>query len=112
MVVDDNSDAAEMLTALLGHMGFRVAAAADGPSALETARVFEPDVALLDLGLPLYGRYELAERLRSLPGIGKGLRLVALTGYGLVGDRQRSRAAGFDEHLVKLLCSGISSGQF
>jgi len=53
MVVDDNSDAAEMLTALLEHMGFRVAAAADGPSALETARVFEPDVALLDLGLPV-----------------------------------------------------------
>ena len=90
-----------MLTALLEQMGFTVAAAADGPSALETARVFEPDVALLDLGFPVMDGYELAERLRGLPGKGKGLRLVALTGYGLAGDRQRSRAAGFDEHLVK-----------
>ena len=60
-----------MLTALLEQMGFTVAAAADGPSALETARVFEPDVALLDLGLPVMDGYELAERLRGLPGKGR-----------------------------------------
>ena len=61
---------------------------------------FRPDVALLDIGLPVMDGYELANRLRDLPGL-TGMRLVAVTGYGQETDHQRSRAAGFDRHLVK-----------
>jgi hypothetical protein len=60
----------------------------------------KPTVALLDIGLPVMDGYELARRLRELPGL-EQLRLIALTGYGQPSDRERSRAAGFDEHLVK-----------
>jgi len=100
LVVDDNEDAAEMLYEALGAKGHQVRVAYDGPSAVRVAEAFTPDVAFLDIGLPVMDGYELAGRLRQLPGLAT-LRLVALTGYGQDSDRQKSREAGFDHHLVK-----------
>ncbi len=101
MVVDDNDDAVEMLRLGLEGLNYRVEIARDGPTALECARAFVPDIALLDIGLPGMDGYELARRLRELRGGGDHLRLVAVTGYGQDADRQRSARAGFERHLVK-----------
>ncbi len=100
LVVDDNLDAAEMLAEWLGTIGHGVRVAADGPTALEVAADFQPDVALLDIGLPVMDGYEVARRLRTLPGCAQ-TRLIALTGYGQESDHDRSRRAGFEDHLVK-----------
>ena len=100
LVVDDNEDAAEVLSQTLQHLGYTVRAAHDGPSALAALAFFQPDVALLDIGLPVMDGYELARRLRDLPELA-GLRLVAITGYGQESDRERAQLAGFDEHLTK-----------
>ena len=100
LVVDDNLDAAEMLAEWLGAIGHGVRVAADGPTALEIAAEFKPDVALLDIGLPVMDGYEVARRLREQPGCAK-IRLIALTGYGQESDHDRSRRAGFEDHLVK-----------
>jgi PAS domain S-box-containing protein len=100
LIVDDNVDAAEMLGEALGAFGHVVSVAADGPSALELAAKAPPEVALLDIGLPVMDGYEVARRLREIPGC-KRTRLIALTGYGQESDRERSRQAGFDQHLVK-----------
>lgn len=100
LVVDDNADARELLgeaLRLLGH----VAHAAAGPrAALALAPRVQPQVALLDIGLPEMDGYQLGRRLRGVPGL-EHLPLVALTGYGQPRDRQRSQAAGFFAHLVK-----------
>jgi CheY-like chemotaxis protein len=100
LVVDDNQDAAITLATLLELSGYRTRTAHDGLQALEMARGFAPQVCLLDIGLPLLGGHELAERLRGEPG-GADLVLVALTGWGCAPDRAASQAAGFDAHLVK-----------
>jgi len=100
LVVDDNQDAAEGLAALLETFGYTTAVAYDGPAALRAAEEVRPAVALLDIGLPGMDGYELARRLRELPGMER-LPLVAVTGYGQDADKQRSKAAGFDVHLVK-----------
>jgi signal transduction histidine kinase/ActR/RegA family two-component response regulator len=100
LIVDDNRDAAVVLEEALGELGHVTRSAFDAPSALCVARDFGPDVALLDIGLPVMDGYELARRLRDLPGM-SGIRLVAVTGYGQDADRARSRDAGFYEHLVK-----------
>jgi len=100
LIVDDNTDAADTLAELLQMQGHQTCAAYSGREALERVLSFEPDVALLDIGLPQMDGYELAERLRSLPRL-QGIRLIALTGYGQTEDRQRGQAAGFDDHLVK-----------
>ncbi|MCU1385097.1 MAG: hypothetical protein JWL71_3794 [Acidobacteria bacterium] len=100
LVVDDNEDAADMLIAALTLKGHETRVAHDGPGALRVCEEFRPDVALLDIGLPVMDGYELAERLQSAPGMER-LRLIAVTGYGQDTDRRRSRAAGFDRHLVK-----------
>src|SRR5205823_5296868 len=92
---------AELLSESLLALGHQTRVAYDGPSALETAAEFDPDVALLDIGLPVMDGYELARRLRVGKWVKKDLRLVALTGYGQDSDRSRSAAAGFDDHLVK-----------
>lgn len=98
LVVDDNRDAAELLGEVLAAQGHEVRVAHTGPEALQVVRAFTPDAALLDLGLPVMDGFELGQLLRSqLPQI----RLVALTGYGQPNDRVRTRAAGFDAHLVK-----------
>ncbi len=98
LVVDDNIDAAQTLAFVLREVGHEVAVAHDGPTALEAAESFEPDVAILDIGLPVMDGYELARKLRMFA---KAPRLVALTGYGQPQDKSRSAAAGFDYHLLK-----------
>ena len=100
LIVDDNVDAAEILAESLRMLGYNPRMATDGPSALEVSRVFRPEVAILDIGLPVMDGYELAGRLRAQLD-GAELRLIALTGYGQDADRNRSFAAGFDEHFVK-----------
>jgi signal transduction histidine kinase/DNA-binding response OmpR family regulator len=100
LVVDDNRDAAELLADSLRALGHTARVAVDGPSAVQAAGEFRPDVALLDLGLPVMDGFELAHRLKARPGLAH-LQLVAITGYGQESDRQRTREAGFDAHLVK-----------
>ena len=100
LVVDDNEDSADMLAEALKAKGHQTRIAHDAPDALRVAEGFRPDIAFLDIGLPVMDGYELAARLRELPGLA-GIRLIALTGYGQESDRQRTRAAGFAHHLVK-----------
>ncbi len=100
LVVDDNADVLEMMVRSLEMLGHHPHAAADGPAALDLAPKVHPKLALIDLGLPGIDGYELARRLRDVPGLGR-LRLVAVTGYGQLSDRERTKAAGFDAHLVK-----------
>lgn len=103
LVVDDNPDVATALAMLLNLLGYAVETAASGPEALETARRQRPRVAMLDIGIPGMDGLELARRLRAeYPDPGE-LLLVALTGLGHEQARERSLAAGFDEHLVKPL---------
>lgn len=89
-----------MLAKILGELGHDVRVAHDGRRALATVEAWTPDVALLDIGLPDIDGYELARRLAALPGLAE-LRTIAVTGYGQDSDREKSRAAGFTEHLVK-----------
>ncbi len=100
LVVDDNVDAAELLAESVRLMGHVAQAAYDGPAALRIAARFRPDLALLDIGLPVMDGYELARHLRELPGL-EALRLVAVTGYLQEADRRHTTAAGFARHLVK-----------
>ena len=100
LVVDDNADAREALRLLLEDEGHDVRIAGDGPSALESAARFPPEVVLLDIGLPGMDGYEVARALRSVPGSEHAL-IVAVSGYGQAEDRERSRIAGFDLHLLK-----------
>jgi signal transduction histidine kinase len=100
LIVDDNEDAADMLDVALRGMGHTTRTAHDGPSAIEAARQFAPDVALLDIGLPIMDGYEVARQMRAIFG-DRTPKLVAITGYGQQSDRVRSRDAGFDCHLVK-----------
>ena len=101
MVVDDNADAAETLALLLDMLGHEVRTASDGASALALATgAWRPDIVFLDIGMPGMNGYELAGRLRALPGWRETL-LVALTGWGAESDRARSLAAGIDVHLTK-----------
>ena len=100
LVVDDNVDSAEILARLLRRSGHDVRTAYTGPTALEAAADYLPDVVLLDIGLPGMNGYEVARRLRQDPQL-KGVRLVAMTGYGQEADSQLAREAGFDTHLVK-----------
>jgi signal transduction histidine kinase/ActR/RegA family two-component response regulator len=103
LVVDDNRDAATGLAEVLKSLGHEVQVAYDGPSALAIEASFEPDLLLLDLGLPEMDGYEVARRLREQTKRKKRPVLVAVTGWGQQEDRSRSRAAGFDAHLVKPL---------
>jgi PAS domain S-box-containing protein len=100
LLVEDNVDSAEMMSFLLELNGHEVRTAHDGAEALEAARVFEPQVVLCDIGLPGMNGYEVAARLREQPAL-KQTSLIALTGYGQEDARLRSKAAGFDYHLVK-----------
>ncbi len=100
LVVDDNQDAAEMLALLLGLQGHTVRTAHDAEAALQQVHERLPEVALLDIGLPGMDGHALCRAIRALPG-GAGVRIIAVSGWGQEQDRQRSREAGFDEHLVK-----------
>ena len=99
LVVDDNQDAADLIAEALRTVGFEVAVAHDGPSALEAAARLHPEVALLDIGLPLMDGYELARRLRQQED--GAIQLIAITGYGQDSDRARTRELGFAHHFVK-----------
>ncbi len=100
LVVEDNADAAEMLAIILRMEGHHVKAVHDGSAAWRLALEWNPEVVLLDIGLPGMDGYEVARRFKHEPGL-SGMTLVALTGYGQEEDRQRARKAGFDYHLVK-----------
>lgn len=100
LVVDDNDDAADMLTYMLTSWGHIARPAYDGVSALDTAEIFRPDVVLLDLGLPGLDGYAVAERLRARPWAA-AVPIFAVTGLGQDEDRARTRAAGFRGHFVK-----------
>ena len=100
MIVDDNVDAAEMLTLLLEASGHRVLVAHTAVEALAIVREARPVALFLDIGLPDIDGYELARRLREIPQTAASL-LVAVTGYGHSSDKERALQAGFDHHLVK-----------
>jgi CheY-like chemotaxis protein len=105
LIVDDNPDAAAMLAAALAKAGHEVRTVGDGPSALALVETYRPDIALLDIGLPVIDGYELAGLLRRIPSLAD-ICIVALTGYAEDGDRQRSLASGFNEHFAKPLPLG------
>ena len=100
LIVDDSADGAESLAMLLQAGGYETHQAYDGLEAIEAAARLRPDAVLLDIGLPKLNGYEACRRIREQPW-GKDLLLVALTGWGTEEDRNRSREAGFNAHLVK-----------
>jgi signal transduction histidine kinase/CheY-like chemotaxis protein len=100
LIVDDNVDAAMLLAELLRALGHDPIIAHDGPGALGSVSSNQPQLAILDIGLPGMDGYELAKQLHSVPGL-EHVPVVALTGYGQPSDRDRSLAAGFEDHLVK-----------
>ncbi|MGJ7917267.1 ATP-binding protein [Massilia sp. LXY-6] len=100
LVVDDNRDAAETLSALLAIMGHTAPVAADGHQAVRMIASLRPHVVFLDIGMPGMSGYEVAQAVRADPQC-DGVRLVALTGWGGAADRARTSAAGFDAHLTK-----------
>ena len=100
MLVDDNEDAAELMAEALRTLGHEVRVEWDGPSAVNAVPRFAPQVALLDIGLPVMDGYQLARQLREQYSR-SALFLIAVTGYGQESDRTRAREAGFDAHLVK-----------
>jgi signal transduction histidine kinase len=100
LVIDDNVDAAQLLADLLAASGYRTLAAHDGPSALQVARSFQPQIAVVDIGLPVMDGFELARHLLA-PTTANAIKLIALTGYGQAQDRVKTAAAGFAAHLVK-----------
>jgi CheY-like chemotaxis protein len=105
LIVDDNVDAAATLNVLLSSLGYETQVATTGIEALNHAPEFKPDVVLLDIGLPGMDGYEVARRLRTLVPH-RPVKIVAVTGWGQEADRQRSREAGIDVHLVKPIDSG------
>ena len=97
-VVDDNPDALASMRSMLELAGHRVSTAADGHAGLALVLDEQPDIALVDIGLPGIDGYEIARRCRSAGYRG---RMIALSGYGLAHDLKRSASEGFDAHLVK-----------
>lgn len=100
LIVEDDDDSREMLAELVTMLGCRALRAGDAAQALRHAQDSEPDLALVDIGLPEVDGYEVARRLRAQPS-GKHMRLVALTGYSDVAVREEAIAAGFDDFVVK-----------
>ena len=100
LVVDDNVDAADTLEALFGMDGFEVSTAYDGLAAVAAAKARQPDVIVMDIGMPGMDGYDAARMIRQEPGAEKIL-LIALTGWGQSTDKKRASLAGFDHHLVK-----------
>ncbi len=99
LVVDDNADAAEMLGEMLALSGYEVRIETDARRTVTAVEAFQPQVTILDLGMPDMSGYEVAELLRST--LSAPPALIALTGYGQPGDRRRTEASGFSAHLVK-----------
>jgi CheY-like chemotaxis protein len=100
VLVEDQADARRMLQLLLDSEGVTVYAAQDGQEGVALIERLQPDLALVDLGLPIMTGFDLASRIRADPA-NAGVRLVAISGYGQDSDVQAAREAGFDEHLTK-----------
>lgn len=106
LVIEDNYDSAQTLATMLDIMGHEVHVAYDGPSGLDQFERLKPAIVLLDIGLPGISGFEVAKRIRTNPK-NEALKIIALTGYGSDSDRERSKAAGFDHHLVKPVDFGV-----
>lgn len=104
LIADDNRDAADTLALLLKIKGYDVRSAYDGKEAFEIASQFFPAVAVLDIGMPVSNGFQTAQAMRKQPW-GEHMILIAATGWGEASDRQKTREAGFDHHLVKPLDS-------
>jgi CheY-like chemotaxis protein len=102
LIVDDVADVTDMLAVLLTHAGFEVSTASRAQEAIALAREHHFDVIISDIGMPEMNGYQLAQALRSLPGY-ETVPMVAVTGYSMFDDRNRSLTAGFDEHVTKPL---------
>jgi CheY-like chemotaxis protein len=100
LIVDDNVDAAHLMADALEAVGHETRLAYDGLAALDIAADFQPHAALLDLGLPIMDGYEIAGQLLTRSSAVAPI-LIAVTGYGQISDRERTRAAGFHAHVVK-----------
>jgi CheY-like chemotaxis protein len=100
LIIDDNIDAASSLAMLLRLKGHETRVAHDGPTAVAAAASYQPEVILLDIGMPGMDGYEVARRVRAGPN-GESVLLIALTGWGQEEDRRRTAEAGFDHHIVK-----------
>ncbi len=100
LVADDNTDAADTLAMMLQLLGHDVRIARDGREAVAVADAFRPQIALLDIGMPVMDGLEACRELRSRE-CGAEMRIIALSGWSQEADKQRSREAGFDRHLVK-----------
>jgi len=100
LIVEDNPDARDGLSLLLTYAGHEVETAEDASSGLEKLRTFQPEIALIDIGLPGVDGYALARMARQTREA-RATYLVALTGYGQAEDRQKALAAGFDAHMTK-----------
>jgi CheY-like chemotaxis protein len=100
LVVDDVADVTEMLAVVLTHAGYSVVTAASAPAALKAARERQFDVIISDIGMPEMNGYQLAREMRTMPGY-ENVPMVAVTGYSMFDDKQRSTNAGFNAHMTK-----------
>ena len=100
LVVDDVADVTEMLAVVLTHAGYEVTTAASAPAALNFARERHFDVIISDIGMPEMNGYQLAREVRQLPGY-EQTPMVAVTGYSMFDDKERSKKAGFSAHMTK-----------
>ncbi len=100
LVVDDVADVTEMLAVLLSHAGYEVVTAASARAALNAARERQFDVIISDIGMPEMNGYQLAREMRTLPGY-ESVPMVAVTGYSMFDDKERSTNAGFNAHMTK-----------
>jgi CheY-like chemotaxis protein len=106
LLADDNVDSAQSLAMLLELQGHQVEVVHDGASALRRLEEIRPEFALLDIGMPEVNGYEVARRTRAQPW-GATIKLIALTGWGQEQDRREALEAGFDDHLVKPVDTGL-----
>jgi len=100
LVVDDVADVTEMLAVVLTHAGYSVVTAASAPAALKAARERQFDVVISDIGMPEMNGYQLAREMRLMPGY-ETVPMVAVTGYSMFDDKERSTKAGFNAHMTK-----------
>jgi len=100
LVVDDVADVTEMLAVVLTHAGYSVVTAASAPAALKAARERQFDVIISDIGMPEMNGYQLAREMRLMPGY-ETVPMVAVTGYSMFDDKERSTKAGFNAHMTK-----------
>ena len=100
LVVDDVADVTEMLAVVLTHAGYSVVTAASAPAALKAARERQFDVVISDIGMPEMNGYQLAREMRTMPGY-ETVPMVAVTGYSMFDDKERSTNAGFNAHMTK-----------